>query len=267
MYVSADGDLTYSYTINPELVHSQNASTTEKEIRDQLLEKYTGRVKGRFFNLSSLYFILIKSSWRLSVKSVQILKRTMDIILSSIFLIIFSPLFLVTVIAIWLEDPGSVIYRQTRVGRWGRNFTMYKFRSMKKNAHEMKEAISSLNEMDGVIFKIRNDPRLNHIGKIIRKLSIDELPQLINVLKGDMSMVGPRPPLPDEVDKYSCSERKRLDVTPGLTCIWQVSGRSNINFEQQILMDVAYIENQSLKEDIKLLLKTIPAVMLCKGAY
>jgi len=267
MYVLADGDLTYNYTINSELFYSHNMSATEKDIRDQLLKKYANSGNSVTSIRSSLYFLLIKFLWHLSIKSMHTLKRIMDIIVSITFLIILSPLFLITAIAIWIEDPGTVIYRQTRVGKWGRRFTMYKFRSMKKNAHEMKENILSLNEMDGVIFKIRNDPRINRIGKIIRKLSIDELPQLWNVFIGDMSMVGPRPPLPEEVIKYSHTERTRLDVTPGVTCIWQVSGRSNINFEQQIQMDVAYIENQSLKEDIKLLLKTIPAVILCRGAY
>jgi lipopolysaccharide/colanic/teichoic acid biosynthesis glycosyltransferase len=267
MYVLADGDSTYNFIINSELFHAYNISAAENDTRDQLIKKYANNDNGLSSIRSSLYFLLTKLLWRLSVKSMVALKRIMDIIVSLFLIIILSPLFLVTAIAIWIEDPGAIIYRQTRVGKWGRLFTMYKFRSMKSNAHEMRKNILSLNEMDEVIFKIKNDPRVTRIGKVIRKFSIDELPQLWNVLIGDMSMVGPRPPLPEEVEKYSHTERKRLDVTPGLTCIWQVSGRSNINFEQQIQMDVTYIENQSLKEDIKLLLKTIPAVILCRGAY
>jgi lipopolysaccharide/colanic/teichoic acid biosynthesis glycosyltransferase len=268
MYELVENDLVYNSINEPELILPyQKRLTPNEDLREQLLRRITNRGEQLSPAFSSINFILKKYAWLFSVRYTYFVKRTMDFILSLILLIILSPLFFIVAIAIWIEDPGAVIYTQTRVGRWGKHFTMYKFRSMKKNAHEAKAAIISLNETNSILFKIRNDPRLNRVGKIIRKLSIDELPQLWNVLIGDMSLVGPRPPLPDEVNKYEYSDRRRLDVTPGLTCVWQVSGRSEIGFKQQIEMDVAYIENHSLSEDLKLLLKTIPAVLLCKGAY
>ncbi len=144
---------------------------------------------------------------------------------------------------------------------------MYKFRSMIVNADKVKNELMDQNEAGGVIFKMKRDPRITRVGRIIRKLSIDELPQLYNVLKGDMSLVGPRPSLPKEVDEYTLSDRRRLEVIPGLTCLWQVSGRSDINFEGQVRLDVQYLESQTFWGDIALLLKTIPAVLLGKGAY
>jgi lipopolysaccharide/colanic/teichoic acid biosynthesis glycosyltransferase len=144
---------------------------------------------------------------------------------------------------------------------------MYKFRSMIMGADQMKDQLLGQNESGGVIFKMKHDPRVTRVGRIVRKLSIDELPQLWNVLKGDMSLVGPRPPVPKEVDEYEYADRRRLDAIPGITCIWQVSGRSDIDFKGQVRLDVQYIENQSLWSDIKLLLKTIPAVLFGKGAY
>jgi lipopolysaccharide/colanic/teichoic acid biosynthesis glycosyltransferase len=268
MYVLAEGDFIYNSITNPELFFShQKGLTAREKLHEQLFDRYA-KGGSRFSSIrSSINFFVKKYAWLFSVRYTYFAKRTIDLILSSIFLIMLSPIFFMVALAIWIENPGAVIYTQTRVGRWGRLFKMYKFRSMKINAHEEREALIPLNESGAILFKIRNDPRLNKVGKIIRKLSIDELPQLWNVLRGDMSLVGPRPPLPDEVEKYKYSDRRRLDVTPGLTCTWQVSGRSEIGFKEQIQMDVAYIENQSLSEDIKLLLKTIPAVLLCKGAY
>jgi len=268
MYALTEMDLVYDSLNNLDLSFpDQNASTFHKDLDEELFNRYSkGGIK--FANIrASIYFFLKKYHWILSARCTSFLKRTLDILVSSTLLLLLSPLFLVTALAIWIENPGAIIYCQTRVGRWGKLFTIYKFRSMKKDADKMKEKILGLNEMNGIIFKIKHDPRLNRVGRIIRKLSIDELPQLWNILKGDMSLVGPRPPLPDEVDKYKYSDRRRLDVIPGLTCIWQVSGRSEIDFEEQVELDVAYIENQSFGEDIKLLLKTIPAVLNCKGAY
>jgi lipopolysaccharide/colanic/teichoic acid biosynthesis glycosyltransferase len=144
---------------------------------------------------------------------------------------------------------------------------MYKFRSMIVNADKMKDTLLDQNESGGVIFKMKRDPRITRVGRVIRKLSIDELPQLLNVLKGDMSLVGPRPPVPREVAEYELSDRRRLDMVPGLTCLWQVAGRSDIDFEGQVRLDVQYLESQSLKGDIILLLKTIPAVLSGRGAY
>ncbi|WP_035238075.1 sugar transferase [Desulfobacter vibrioformis] len=213
------------------------------------------------------YFFFKKYSWIVVVESTYFIKRLFDILVSAILMIALAPLFLVTALAIFVENPGPIFYNQVRVGKWGRTFTMAKFRSMVVGADKMKDELLDQDESGGVIFKMKHDPRVTRVGRIIRKLSIDELPQLWNVFKGDMSLVGPRPPVPREVAEYEYSDRRRLDAIPGITCIWQVSGRSDINFEGQVKLDVRYIENQSFWGDIKLLFKTIPAVLFGKGAY
>lgn len=195
-------------------------------------------------------------------------KRTLDLIGSGVGLLLLSPVFLLCAAAIRIESPGSVLFRQSRVGRGGKAFEMLKFRSMYQDAEQRLAALKEKNEMaGGVIFKMREDPRITRVGKFIRRASIDELPQLWNVFRGDMSLVGPRPPLPSEVAEYDLADRRRLHVQPGITCIWQVSGRSDIPFEQQVELDVDYIYTQSLATDIKLLLQTVPAVVLGRGAY
>jgi lipopolysaccharide/colanic/teichoic acid biosynthesis glycosyltransferase len=195
------------------------------------------------------------------------LKRFLDITVSLGLLVSLLPLFLLVALLIKLTGGGPVLFWQTRVGRWGREFPFPKFRSMVANAEQLKgELLAENDHKVGVTFKMAKDPRVTWIGRIIRKLSIDELPQLWCVLKGDMSLVGPRPPIPAEVAKYTLTDRRRLDVTPGLTCIWQVSGRSTLPFPKQVELDIQYIESQSFWLDIKLLLKTIPAVLLGKGA-
>lgn len=195
------------------------------------------------------------------------LKRLMDITGSLILLIVLSPVYLITAIAIMIEDGYPIFYNQYRVAQKGRLFKMYKFRSMFRNADERKKELESDSMTGGVIFKMKDDPRITRVGKIIRKFSIDELPQLWNVLKGDLSLVGPRPPIPDEVAEYGEWEWKRLEVKPGLTCTWQVSGRSDIDFETQVKMDVEYIRNWNVLRDISLLFRTIPAVLSGRGAY
>ena len=171
-------------------------------------------------------------------------------------------------ILIKLTDHGPVLFWQTRVGKWGRVFSFPKFRSMVVNAEALQQQIMSANQHgDGITFKIKRDPRITWIGRILRKTSIDELPQLWCVLRGDMSLVGPRPALEKEVARYTLDDRRRLDAIPGLTCTWQVSGRSEIPFPQQVKLDAEYIEKQSLREDFKLLLRTIPAVISGRGAY
>ena len=170
-------------------------------------------------------------------------------------------------LAIRLESPGPVLYRQEWVGKDGRLFCMYKFRSMVVNADDQKEALLQMNEASGPIFKIRNDPRLTRVGRIIRRLSLDELPQLWNILRGDMSLVGPRPPLPEEVQEYQPWHMRRLDVKGGLTGLWQVSGRSDLTFDEQCLLDIYYIENWSLAMDLRLMLQTIPHMLNGRGAY
>ncbi|MHB8170325.1 MAG: sugar transferase [Thermincolia bacterium] len=196
-----------------------------------------------------------------------VVKRLIDIIASVLGLVIMAPLLLMVALAIKIENPGPVIFKQKRVGKNGRVFDFYKFRSMVVNAEELREELAAANEVDGPIFKIKHDPRVTRVGRFIRKYSIDELPQLFNVLKGDMSLVGPRPPLSNEVEVYGDWEWRRLEVTPGITCIWQVSGRSNISFDKWMELDVYYIENWSLWLDIRILLQTIPAVLRGSGAY
>ena len=195
------------------------------------------------------------------------LKRAIDIVGSLIFLILLSPVYLITAIAILIEDGYPFFYNQYRVAEKGRLFKMYKFRSMYRDADARKKELESDSMTGSVIFKMKDDPRITKTGKIIRKLSIDELPQLWNVLKGDLSLVGPRPPIPDEVAEYTDYEWKRLAVKPGLTCTWQVSGRSDIDFETQVKMDIEYINNWNILRDFNLLFRTIPAVLSGKGAY
>jgi lipopolysaccharide/colanic/teichoic acid biosynthesis glycosyltransferase len=248
-------------------ISGSDKSSKEEDLREQLFDRYArgGTTLAGF--RGSAYFTLKKYGWSFVVKTTLFLKRVLDIIVSSIMLVVLSPLFLITAIAIFIEDPGPIIFRQTRAGRWAKPFTMYKFRSMFVGAEELKPALSDLNEAGEIIFKIKNDPRVTKVGKFIRKTSIDELPQFWNVLKGDMSLVGPRPSILSEVALYDLSDRRRLDTIPGITCISQVSGRSDLEFKGQVELDVLYIESQSFRTDIKLLLKTIPAVLLGKGAY
>lgn len=194
------------------------------------------------------------------------IKRVFDIIFSLVFLICASPIFLITAVAIKLTSKGPVFYSQIRSGLNGRKFTLYKFRSMIVGAEFKKKQLEKLNEMDGPVFKITQDPRITRVGRIIRKFSIDEFPQLINVLKGDMSIVGPRPPLPVEVEMYKMWQRRRLSLKPGITCTWQVGGRNNIKFDRWMEMDLEYIDSWSLWLDIKILLKTFFVVLFGYGA-
>jgi exopolysaccharide biosynthesis polyprenyl glycosylphosphotransferase len=202
-----------------------------------------------------------KMTWQM------IVKRTTDVIVSSMALVLFAPLFVVVMLAIKFTSSGPVFFIQKRIGYNGRLFNCLKFRTMIDNADKLKKELDYLNEMDGPVFKIDNDPRVTNVGRFLRKTSIDELPQLINVFKGDMSLVGPRPPVPEEVCQYKLADRRRLSIRPGITCIWQVSGRNNIGFDKWMDMDMQYIDKWSLWLDFKILLKTIPAVILQKGAH
>ena len=185
-------------------------------------------------------------------------KRAMDIIGSLCGIILLSPLLIIVALAIKIEDPkGSIFFSQQRCGKDNKLFPMYKFRSMVSNAEELLEELMEHNEMDGPVFKIKDDPRITGVGKFIRKTSIDELPQLFNILRGDMSIVGPRPAIPYEVAEYSHYHKQRLLVKPGLTCIWQVSGRNSIGFDEWMEMDLEYIEKRNLWMDIKLIFKTV----------
>lgn len=206
--------------------------------------------------------------WRLTVRGTYTVKRALDVVVSALALLLLSPLFLLTYLAVRLTSRGPAVFSQTRVGRDGRHFQFYKFRSMYVDAEMRKAALLAQNESaGGIIFKMKNDPRITPVGRVLRKFSIDELPQLWNVLRGDMTLVGPRPPVPSEVAQYTLEERKRLNVIPGLTCTWQVSGRSNIPFQEQVRLDKEYIRTHGLWNDFKILLKTIPAILSGKGAY
>ena len=197
----------------------------------------------------------------------EIIKRLIDVICSFIGVVVLSPLFIVIAIIIKATSKGPVFFSQKRVGKNGKEFDMYKFRSMVVNAEELKEKLASQNEMSGPMFKMKDDPRVTKVGKFIRKTSIDELPQLWNVFKGDMSLVGPRPSLPKEVAQFEEWMYKRLEVKPGLTCYWQVSGRNNIDFEDWMKLDVKYVDERSTWIDIKLIFKTIGVLFGDKNAH
>lgn len=183
-------------------------------------------------------------------------KRIMDILLAGIGITLLSPIFLVVAVAIKIDSKGNIIFSQERVGYRGKVFKMYKFRSMVVDAEQLKEALAAQNEMSGPMFKMKDDPRVTKVGKFIRKTSLDELPQLINVIKGDMSLVGPRPSLPKEVEKFEEWMNERLLVKPGLTCYWQVSGRNDIDFEDWMRLDIKYVRQRNLILDINLIFKT-----------
>lgn len=194
-------------------------------------------------------------------------KRALDLVVGLLLALVLVPLMALIALFIKLTSPGPVIFLQQRVGRSGTLFTAYKFRTMRVGAEGEVDRLSHLNEATGPLFKIRNDPRLTPIGRILRRLSLDELPQLWNVLRGEMSLVGPRPPIPTEVEKYEDWHRKRLEVSPGVTGLWQVSGRSELTFDEMVMLDIYYIENWSPWLDIWILIKTIPTVLSAKGAY
>lgn len=205
--------------------------------------------------------------WLLQVPGFRILKRGIDIAVSLTALILLAPLFLVLAVLI-KRDGGPVFYWQTRVGLNGREFPFPKFRSMVANADSLKDRLLQQNDHgESVTFKMKHDPRVTHVGRFLRRFSVDELPQFWCVLRGHMSLVGPRPPVPREVALYTLSDRQRLTVKPGLTCIWQVEGRGEIPFPQQVALDQDYIFRRSLTLDLNLLLKTVPAVLSGRGAY
>ena len=200
-------------------------------------------------------------------KLYKIFKRLMDICGAVVGLLLVSPILLIVSVLIKLESKGPVVFSQTRVGLGGKEFKMYKLRSMVVNAEELKKKLEAQNEMSGPMFKIKDDPRITKVGKFIRKTSIDELPQLWNVLKGDMSLVGPRPSLPKEVEQFDNWMFKRLSVRPGLTCYWQVSGRNNIDFEDWMKLDCRYVDERNLWIDIKLIFKTVFVLFGDKNAH
>jgi len=210
---------------------------------------------------------LRRIAWHFVIGGSAAIKRALDIMVGAGALVMLSPVLLVIAVLVKL-DGGPALFGQTRVGRWGREFKMFKFRSMRTDAEQKLAALLAENQHAvGVTFKIKNDPRITRIGHFLRRYSLDELPQFYNVLIGDMSLVGPRPPVPREVALYSLADRRRLAVKPGITCIWQISGRAEIDFPGQVSLDVRYIESSGLLEDIRILIRTIPAVLFGPGAY
>lgn len=200
-------------------------------------------------------------------ETTQKVQRLLDCVFSVVLLFFCLPIFLVIAVAIRLNSRGPILFTQKRVGKNGVEFDFYKFRSMVHDAEELRKALEEQNERNGPVFKMRNDPRITRVGRWLRKLSLDELPQLVNVFKGEMSLVGPRPALPREVALYTPRQRQRLAVTPGITGLWQVSGRASISFEHSVELDLCYIQNQSLRLNLYILWKTVPAVLSGEGAY
>lgn len=241
---------------------SRQRSISEEELLEKRIAR-SGRARGK------LNYWFKRVCWSATTAFARSLKRLLDILISLTALLALGPMLLLTALLIKLEDPaGPVFYMQDRVGQWGKVFRFPKFRSMVSNADQLKDSILTDNQHgDSVTFKMKKDPRVTRTGRIIRRLSIDELPQVWCVLRGDMSLVGPRPALPREVALYTYADRRRLDAKPGLTCIWQVSGRGDIPFPEQVKLDEKYINSKSVWLDIKLLFLTIPAVLTGKGAY
>lgn len=196
-----------------------------------------------------------------------VLKRAADLLITTVAGVLMLPVTALIAVAIRLDSVGPVIYEQTRIGKNGKPFTCYKFRSMVTHADELRDTLAELNEATGPLFKVRNDPRQTRVGRFLRRYSLDELPQLYNVLRGEMSLIGPRPNLPYEVEQYQEWHKKRLSVSPGLTGLWQVSGRSDLTFDEMVLLDIYYVENWSLALDLHILLRSIPAVLKGRGAY
>ncbi len=197
----------------------------------------------------------------------RLVKRTVDLVLSIVGLTVTLPFTLLIGLAIRLDSPGPVLYTQARIGKEGKPFQVYKFRSMIAGAESLREQMARLNESTGPLFKLRDDPRATRVGSFLRRYSLDELPQLLNVLRGEMSLIGPRPNLPEEVAAYSEWHKKRLSVSPGMTGLWQVSGRSDLTFDEMVLLDIYYAENWCMSMDLTILLRTVPAVLLKRGAY
>jgi exopolysaccharide biosynthesis polyprenyl glycosylphosphotransferase len=242
---------------------SEAQVTDEKAAR--MLEMYEAQ---EFLDPRLIYRVhLTVILWVIRSKLSAAMKRALDVVVASVALVLAAPIFAITALAIKLDSPGPVFFRQTRVGKNGHHFACYKFRSMRTDAELLKAVLAAQNEADGPVFKMKRDPRVTRVGAVIRKFSIDELPQLLNVLKGEMSLVGPRPALPKEVVQYRFEQLGRLDALPGITGLQQVSGRSDLSFDRWTQLDLQYVSEQSFWQDIKILIKTIPAVITGRGAY
>ena len=223
--------------------------------------------QGTSFGLNKIRSSMILLSWLSYIRTRNSIKRAFDLLVAISSLPFVLPIMLLTAILIKLDSRGPVIFRQERVGKWGRRFTCYKLRSMCTDAEARKMELMTANEADEVVFKMRRDPRVTRVGYVIRKLSIDELPQIFNVIKGEMSVVGPRPPVPIELESYPFDAFLRLEAMPGLTGLQQISGRSELPFKRWVELDLEYIRDQSMKKDLEILFKTIPVALSGKGAY
>ena len=240
----------------------------DDKTNDAVIQRYLHELNPRHRFALQLSRRVKLTAWSMTVRGTLIAKRIMDIVVSTIALCTLSPIILLTWLAIKIEDAGPALFIQTRVGLNGRLFSMYKFRSMVIDAEKIRAQLEQKNESaGGVLFKMKNDPRVTNVGRVIRKLSIDEFPQLFNVLLGNMAMVGPRPALLSEVAQYSQQQRVRLHVKPGITSLWAIGGRSNIDFQGQVQLDVQYIRSQSIWLDLWIIIKTVPAILFGKGAY
>lgn len=246
-------------------IHRSNEAGHRLDVLHELERRYAGMGSAGWQGMRGRWK---RMAWYTGMGLARGIKRLLDVVGGLTGLLLLSPLFLVVALAVKLHDRGPVFFSQKRVGQWGREFDCPKFRTMVVDAEALKQALLNQNQhKDGVTFKMKRDPRITAVGRFIRKTSIDELPQLWSVLVGDMSLVGPRPPVPQEVMKYTLAQRRRLDVKPGLTCFWQVEGRGDVPFMQQVEMDIRYVDSQSVWLDIWLILKTIPVVIQGKGAY
>ena len=257
--------MTISDSLDAEQSGVSNLNDTIDHRAARMLDMYAHQ---RFRSPSASQRVrLLLALWVIRGKLASKLKRVLDVGLAGVALMLALPLMFVTVLLIRLDSPGPILFRQTRVGKYGKHFTCFKFRSMYVDAEQRLKDLMAMNEADGPVFKMKQDPRVTRVGRVIRKLSIDELPQIFNVLRGDMSLVGPRPPIPSEVAHYTYEQHRRLHVIPGITGLQQVSGRSNISFQRWVELDLQYIAEQSLWKDIEILIKTIPAVLFSRGAY
>lgn len=250
--------------------HAQQQSVSAKQMLDSKTERMIELIANQKFKspraIQRMRLQLL--SWVIRGKIKELVRRSFDFTLASIALFFLWPIMTITAVAIKLDSPGPVLFKQKRVGKWGSTFLCYKFRSMYIDAEARKAELLSQNEVsDDVMFKMKQDPRVTRVGRLIRKLSIDELPQLINVIQGNMRLVGPRPPVPSEVAQYEFDQRQRLNAEPGITGLPQISGRSNLSFTRWVELDLKYIQEQSLLKDLEILVKTIPAVLFSRGAY
>ena len=231
----------------------------------RMVEMFTTQSFKRARSIQRMRIRLI--AWVIRNKIRENVKRVFDFIVVCLALPFLLPIMGLVALAVKLDSPGPILFKQVRVGKWGKPFHCFKFRSMYEDAEQRKDELLAENEADEVVFKMKNDPRITRVGRYIRKASIDELPQFFNVLRGEMSLVGPRPPVPREVAEYQFDQLRRLDAIPGITGLQQVSGRSELSFTRWVELDVQYIAEQSLMKDIEILIKTIPAVLTGRGAY